>query len=86
LNESKEIALAALPLHLREFADVSDKIWDFHYPIAHQPEKIKSISFKQKGDQWEGELFGIRGQYLITSVGVFNVRSHEGFMVDIEVK
>jgi len=46
---------------------------------------VKSISFKAAGDVLEGELWGIRGQYLITSTGVFNVRSHGGYRVNLEL-
>ena len=38
-----------------------------------------------EGDSWEGALVGIKGQYLITTAGVFNVRSHEGHIVNLEL-
>lgn len=85
LDEAKAKALEVLPEHLRELAHEDDKIWDFNYPIAHQIEKVKSLSFKQPGDSVKGELYGIRGQYLITSSGVFNVRSHAGYMVELAI-
>lgn len=85
LEEARSKALEVLPNHLSEFAFEEARIWEFNYPIAHQIEKVKSVSFKQLGDSFAGELYGIRGQYLMTSVGVFNVRSHAGFMVEMEV-
>ena len=60
-------------------------IWSMNYPVEQHPLKVKSTSFKSEGDTWEGELVGIKGQYLITTAGVFNVRSHEGYIVNLEL-
>ena len=62
-----------------------DTIWDFEYPVLAYPDKIKSVSLdKQKS--FEGKLQGIRGQYLYFDQGlVFNVRGHEGYVIEMEI-
>jgi hypothetical protein len=86
LSEARERALSLLPEELRKLASDDDQIWNLNYPNDYQLEKVTSLSFKAPGQQWEGKLLGIRGQYLVTSSGVFNVRSHDGFMVTLEVE
>lgn len=85
LQLSYERAMEALPEHLKQYAHKGQEIWNFNYPVRHQIEKVKSISFRNEGDVLEGELWGIRGQYLITSNGVFNVRSHSGHRVVLTI-
>ncbi|MCK5907391.1 MAG: DUF2797 domain-containing protein, partial [Flavobacteriales bacterium] len=52
------------------------------FPIDSYPEKVKSINLT-KQDSFEGVLKAIKGQYLIFEGGiVFNVRSHEGYIVE----
>ena len=43
--------------------------------------KIKSLKLDTHLNI-SGELKGIKGQYLILDKGVFNVRAHEGYIVD----
>jgi len=56
------------------------------FPIIRSPKKIKSKNFdKQKFV--EGQLTGIKGQYLIFDYEtVFNVRRHTGYMMQMEIK
>ncbi|MDO5656183.1 MAG: DUF2797 domain-containing protein [Flavobacteriaceae bacterium] len=62
-----------------------DEIWEFHYPIHSYPVKIKSISLA-KQTSFEGKLQGIRGQYLYFENGlVFNIRNHEGYVVNLTI-
>ena len=45
----------------------------------------KTVNLK-KSDDIEGKLIGIKGQYLIfEDSSVFNVRSNEGYVVDISI-
>ena len=54
----------------------------FNYPVEKYPTKIKSLKL-EKNNLISGKLSGIKGQYLIFDGGeVFNVRSHEGYIVD----
>ena len=55
------------------------------YPVERFPETVKSLNLK-KNKKFTGKLLGIKGQYLIFDDNtVWNVRSHEGFVVDINV-
>ena len=55
------------------------------FPVLQFPEKPKSLNLT-KTPNYQGKLLGIKGQYLIFEDNtVFNVRSHEGYVVDISV-
>jgi hypothetical protein len=84
LLEAKKEALKLLPAHLLEYRIEDHALWNLEYPGAAAANS-KYVNFKEQGEQWEGTLLGIRGQYLITDAGVFNVRSHEGFIVDLDI-
>ena len=58
-----------------------DKITEINYPVKNYPKKVKSLNF-DKGHQIKGELQGIKGQYLIFSDFVFNVRKHTGYEIE----
>lgn len=55
------------------------------YPVMRYPEKISRIDLRAV-PAFEDVLLGIRGQYLIFKNGVFSIRSHEGYVLDIESK
>lgn len=82
---SIETAKSLLPEHLKQYIFKESVEWHFNYPIKHQIDKVKSIVLKNPNDCFQGELWGIRGQYLITEKGVFNVRSHSGYRVKMKV-
>ncbi len=68
----------ALPYYLDKTAEIA-----IHFPVTVYPEKVQSISLK-KTPTFTGKLSGIKGQYLLfKDQRVFNVRSHEGFVVSI---
>jgi hypothetical protein len=68
----------ALPYYLDNTAEIA-----IHFPVTVYPEKVQSISLK-KTPTFTGKLSGIKGQYLLfKDQRVFNVRSHEGFVVSI---
>ncbi len=52
------------------------------YPVLNYPEKVKSFNFT-KTPMVEGELQGIKGQYLLLSTGVLNIRKFTGFEVEV---
>ncbi len=54
----------------------------FRYPAQAAPEPLKSMKL-DKTPEIEGELLGIKGQYLLLDCGVINLRSHSGFHVSI---
>jgi hypothetical protein len=52
------------------------------YPVRHYPDKVKSLSF-DKSACIQGELQGIKGQYLIFPDGVINMRKFAGYKITI---
>ena len=55
------------------------------FPVLQYPKKLKSLNIV-KHLNYEGVLKGIKGQYLIFEDDtVFNVRSNEGFVVNLSV-
>lgn len=61
-------------------------VHSFVYPvIPDKTTKAKSYSL-DKLNQIEGELIGIRGQYLLFEHGVFQVKKHAGMLCDISVE
>lgn len=55
---------------------------EIHYPVQQYPLKITSINL-DKTPLFEAELWGIKGQYLLTSAGVINLRKYGGYQVEI---
>lgn len=55
----------------------------FRYPTRGAPDPLVSIKL-DKTPIHEGELTGIKGQYLLFDSGVINLRSHSGFHVELE--
>jgi hypothetical protein len=51
------------------------QVWDIRYPVLSYPDKVRSLALEKLG-RIEGELLGIKGQYLILSSGVINVRKY----------
>ncbi|MBD0833012.1 DUF2797 domain-containing protein [Aestuariibaculum sediminum] len=59
---------------------------NIEYPVQQYPEKPKSLNLG-KTPNYQGVLKGLKGQYLIfEDQTVFNIRSNEGLVVNIEVK
>jgi hypothetical protein len=55
----------------------------FEYPVLQYPEKISSLGL-DKHPHINSKLVGIKGQYLLFESGVFNVRNHSGYEVELE--
>lgn len=56
-----------------------------HYPVSAYPKKVTGLNL-DKTTSYSGKLVGIKGQYLIFADGtVFNVRSFEGYVVNLTV-
>ena len=81
----KEDALDILGSEFKDYFKTDNKVVKFNYYRENQIDSIKSASLK-KTDTIEGKLIGIKGQYLIFEDStVFNVRSNEGYKVDISI-
>ena len=82
---NKKIALDSLGSEFEEFFKTDSEVLKFNYQIDKSIDSVKSISLK-KSDDIEGILIGVKGQYLIfDDSSVFNVRSNEGYLVDISI-
>lgn len=82
LADKKTEMLNYIPEPLVHYIGADNQIYHLEYPILEYPTKITSVNLK-KNPQIEGILMGIKGQYLIFDNNmVFNVRSHEGFVID----
>jgi hypothetical protein len=74
-----------LPHEVTEyFFSEKNDVYEMHYPVLQYPKKINSLSL-EKTPHFKGVLIGIKGQYLLFEDGtVFNVRSSEGSVVNID--
>lgn len=54
---------------------------EFHYPVLEFPTKVTALSL-DKTPEVRGKLLGIKGQYLIMSEGVLNIRKFSGYEID----
>ncbi|GGW67512.1 uncharacterized protein DUF2797 [Winogradskyella epiphytica] len=76
----KYIPEEALPYFIE-----NNKETHLHFPVEKYPEKLKSLNLT-KTPHYSGKLVGIKGQYLIFEDNtVFNVRSNEGAVVELQV-
>jgi hypothetical protein len=72
------------PEEFKKFYSADEKVWKLDFPYT-APEKITSLNLEKK-PEYEGVLKGIKGQYLCFEDGtVMNVRSHEGFVVEMKI-
>ena len=80
LNEKRRMETV---LSDNPYLNSSDEITHIQFPVSHYPEKVKSVTFKKETEA-RGILAGMKGQYLIFDDGrVFNVRSHQGYSVEV---
>lgn len=67
------------------FEQTTHDILELNYPVEKYPAKINSLNLEKQPD-YSGILTGIKGQYLLFEDGtVFNVRSYEGYKVELTV-
>jgi hypothetical protein len=86
LIKEKKNALERLSDDLRKYKSDNNEVYKFNYNVLDYPKSVKSMSLK-KSDQIQGRLIGIKGQYLIfEDSSVFNIRSNEGYVVEIGLK
>lgn len=86
LAEIRENLKQYIPEEAREYYLANNKETEIDFPVLEFPKKIKTLNLG-KTPFYEGVLKGIKGQYLLFEDGtVFNVRGHEGFVVELQVK
>jgi hypothetical protein len=86
LVQEKAKVQAWLPDEVQEyFSPEKNEITQMNYPVVNYPAKVNSLNL-DKTPHFKGQLIGIKGQYLLFADGtVFNVRSNEGYVVQITV-
>lgn len=85
LVEIRDSLKQYIPEEAQEYYIASNAETNIHFPVLQYPKKINSLNLEKK-PQYEGVLKGIKGQYLIFENGVvFNVRSSEGYVVEISI-
>ena len=62
--------------------DLDEDVVEIVYPIKRIPKVITSLSFDKHHD-FEGELLGIKGQYLLFEKAVINIRRHQGYCLEM---
>lgn len=60
------------------------RVLTINYPVVCYPKKVTALSL-DKTPVIEGVLQGIKGQYLLLDTGVFNVRRHTAYQVQLAV-
>lgn len=86
LAEIKHILKQYIPEEAKEYYLENSKELEIDFPVLKYPQVAKPLNLT-KNPFYEGVLKGIKGQYLIFEDGaVFNVRSHEGFVVSLDVR
>ncbi|MFN3907745.1 MAG: DUF2797 domain-containing protein [Flavobacterium sp.] len=86
LEEIRNQAITWLPEEVIPFVEttVANKT-HLDFPVLKYAEKVKSLNL-EKSPEFTGKLTGIKGQYLLFEDGtVFNVRSSEGYMVEVVI-
>lgn len=74
-----------IPDEAQEYFIENNSETNLNFPVEKYPEKPKSLNI-EKEKSYSGKLVGIKGQYFIfDDETVFNVRSNEGLVVNIEV-
>ncbi len=83
LEEAKQNAWEYLDPELQEYIIDDDEITEIEYPVLSYPSKVKSLGF-DKVETIEGQLTGIKGQYLIfDNLNVINIRKHNGYKIKL---
>ena len=82
LVAERAACIAKLPTEVQPYV-VQDPPLSIDFPVARFPEKVKSLNLV-KTPEYSGVLTGIKGQYWIFEDDtVWNVRGHEGQVVDL---
>lgn len=85
LTEEREKLKDFIPAEAKEYYLENTTETEINFPVLEFPKKVKTLNLG-KNPFYEGRLKGIKGQYFIFEDGtVFNVRGHEGFVVDLKI-
>ena len=83
LIEIKAALSTELDHELEPYLTSNVEVTQIEYPVSRFPDKVKSVGF-DKYPQIDGELLGIKGQYLLLDDDrVLNIRKHQGYLISI---
>lgn len=83
LVEIRDSLKQYIPEEALEYYIPANQETNIYFPVLQYPKKINSLNL-EKTPQFEGVLKGIKGQYLLFEDNtVFNVRSSEGYVVEM---
>ena len=78
-------AVDGLPDELKQHLVRDQEITELKFPVLQYPKKVQSLNL-EKENTFTGVLKGIKGQYLIfEDQTVYNIRSNEGTVVEINI-
>jgi hypothetical protein len=84
LFEEKSKLKQWLPEETKPYFIEEDHLYQMDFPVQTYPLKVTSLNL-DKTPNFSGKVVGIKGQYLIFEDGtVFNVRTYEGFVVQLK--
>lgn len=85
LVEIRDSLRQYIPKEAQEYYIASNAETNIHFPVLQYPKKLTTLNL-EKTSQYEGVLKGIKGQYLLFENDVvFNVRSSEGYVVELVI-
>ena len=84
-DQAIDQAYACLPEELKQYQIGGQNLTNITFPVLQYPEKVKSLNL-EKENSYTGILKGIKGQYLLfEDQTVYNIRSNEGTVVNINI-
>ena len=84
-DQAIDQAYACLPEELKQYQIGRQNLTNITFPVLQYPEKVKSLNL-EKENSYTGILKGIKGQYLLfEDQTVYNIRSNEGTVVNINI-
>jgi hypothetical protein len=81
LEQERDKALSLIPQSL-EYIKSCEASTTIKYPVLYYLDKIKSLKIEQE-NEIKDKLIGIKGQYLIFTTGVLNLKKFYGYKIQI---
>jgi hypothetical protein len=82
----KEQVVRRLPPEFQPYVLTDDNtVYEFTYPITPGVEVNVAALSLDKSSELSGVLLGVKGQYLMLDSGVFNVKKHAGYEIQLSV-
>ena len=75
----------SIPEEVKPHFSEEAPLYALEFPVLQYPKKVTSLNL-DKTPLYTGKVMGIKGQYLLFEGGtVFNIRSHEGYVVKMSL-